>query len=348
MAKTRQEAPPAKGQYRAPPMAPSKRRYDPTEDEAHTDHDNAPIPTGEDEEAPPPRTKAAPAKAAPAKETKAVATRPAARQEVMEAPSVDASMFLSDQRAGMDEVQSADRVVPFLRIAQPMSPELDKQSGSFIPDLEVGDIFNTATKEPWGGEQGILVVPCYYKRQVTEWRPRPAGGGLVRDHGSDQTVVSQAKQNEKGKLVLPNGNEVVVSGTFFCLLINEDDGSFSEVVIPMTSTQMRKARQWNTLMAQVRLPHPIQKGSVFTPAMFYLSYRLTTNQERNDQGTWYGWKIDPDVPTVELENGEATYLAARQFCQLVTEGSVKSADPMTEAASTPGASKPDLDDDIPF
>lgn len=331
MAKTRTApaSPPPKA-TRQEATPPPRRYVTPPDDEPEEGH-----PAEEQEATPPPKAQ----KPTPKTEVAPIKAQvPAAVEEV------DEDLLLADQRAGTDEVQSADRVVPFLKIAQALSPEVDGKDSAYIEDLEPGDIFNSATKEPWGGEDGLVVIPCYYQRRVTEWRPRGAGGGLVKDHGSDQAVIDRAKPNDKGKLILANGHEIVVSGTFFCLLVDTETGGFQEVVVPMSSTQMRKARQWNTMIMGVKLPHPKIKGQVFNPAMFYMSYVLSTVQEQNDQGKWYGWKITPHQPVPEMTGGTALYIAARQFSHLVKEGSVKAA----EAPTGSGGGGAGPEDDIPF
>ena len=59
-----------------------------------------------------------------------------------------------------------------------MSPQLQKQNGSYIPGASAGDMYNTVTNEIYAGEEGISVVPCAYNKKFIEWIPREKGGGV--------------------------------------------------------------------------------------------------------------------------------------------------------------------------
>ena len=69
-------------------------------------------------------------------------------------------------------------------------------------------------------------------------------------------------------------------------------------------------------------------GRVFTPPTFSHKYKLSTVQESNDRGNWFGWNIEIlfDAKTggilEKLPNGQDIYLAARKFKSKVTSGEV--------------------------
>ena len=60
--------------------------------------------------------------------------------------------------AGAD-FTSDEMQMPFIRIAQAMSPEIKKSDAKFIEGCGQGDIFNNLTHEYWG--EGVEVIPCY-------------------------------------------------------------------------------------------------------------------------------------------------------------------------------------------
>ena len=61
---------------------------------------------------------------------------------------------------GMETIGAEDMQIPFLRILQPLSPQLIKNDPKFIKGASAGDIFNTVTGQFWEAEEGINVLPC--------------------------------------------------------------------------------------------------------------------------------------------------------------------------------------------
>jgi hypothetical protein len=64
----------------------------------------------------------------------------------------------------------------------------------------------------------------------------------------------------------------------------------------MASTQLKRSRKWMTLATGERLKR--SDGSSFVPPLFYRSYNLGVAAESNNEGEWFGWKVDrgPSLP----------------------------------------------------
>ena len=62
-------------------------------------------------------------------------------------------MFAQDAGIGVTDLGSEDLAIPFLKILQKMSPELDD-----IASAKSGDIINTVTKDVIKGKGGVRVV----------------------------------------------------------------------------------------------------------------------------------------------------------------------------------------------
>lgn len=244
---------------------------------------------------------------------------------------VNDAMLYEDEGSGQEGIESQDLMIPRIQVLQTMSPQLNKRDGKFIEGAEVGHIWNTVSNETVDGEDGIVVVPIKYRRAHIEWQPERKG--FVRDHGSDGSVLEQCTQEEGFTNRLDNGNEIVVTGEYFIFVVKED-GSYTPALLSMTSSQLKKARRWNSMMNHLKLPKPDGTG-VFNPAMFYSSYKLTTVPEENDKGSWFGWDIemlDGESGGIlkSLKNGQDIYMNARSFKEKLSEGSV-SAVPEEEA-----------------
>ena len=148
---------------------------------------------------------------------------------------------------------------------------------------------------------------------------------MVADHGADSSCLESCSRGDKGEYFTDEGNEIVPTGEYFVFMINKD-GSHTPAVLSMSKSQLKKARQWNTMMNRLQI---VANGKQINPAMFWTSYQLTTIPEQNDQGAWFGWSIkmnhDADSGGIikKLKNGKEIYLAARNFKAQVAQGEVK-------------------------
>jgi len=185
--------------------------------------------------------------------------------------------------AGLENVTTKDILIPRLTILQSLSPQCVKTKPEYIPEAKTGDICDVAFKELI--EAPLTFIPVYFMTQYLEWRPMRKG--LAGIH-NDMSILSGCTKNEKGQFVLPNGNVISETAQFFGLNVNSD---YRFSFIPMTSTQLKKARFWNTLATSEKVMRKDGSGE-FTPPMFYRSYILSTVPESNDQGNWDGWKIE--------------------------------------------------------
>jgi hypothetical protein len=240
----------------------------------------------------------------------------------------DPSMMENDAGAGLENVGINDVAIPFIVILQALSPQV-KRGEQKIDGAEEGDIFNTVTNEVSSGAEGIYVIPCAYKKAFVEWKPRETGGGFVRQYDSED-ILNQTQKDAKGRDILPNGNAIVTTAYHYVLVLNPVTGYYSEAVISMTSTQLKKSRKWNTIMMNMQMSKA--DGTKFTPPIFSQVYLLTTEPEQNEAGSWSGWRIEPysQVPSMEL------YQAAKKFSQDVNKGLVKeSAPPTLDDEDTP-------------
>jgi hypothetical protein len=171
------------------------------------------------------------------------------------------------------------------------SPEYDKTHKDYdekqIDDCNVGDIFNSLSREivhRQGGNE-LAFVPCGYDKMYVEWKTRESGGGMVKSHRDPAIMEEVVSRNDKGQNVLRNGNVLVDTAYFFGLIPNNGDNTMA--VIGMASTQLKHARFWLNLMTGLKVG-PNRR----TPPMFSHKYAISTVPERNEKGSWFGWKIE--------------------------------------------------------
>ena len=238
-----------------------------------------------------------------------------------------ASMFEQDGMSGMDNMGSEDFAMPFLRVLGQLSPETNKRDAKYVEGAEPGMIFNTVTKQAYDGEKGINVVPCFYKREYVEWQDRGEGTGApVAIHSVESGIIKEATRDGLGKDRLSNGNYLENTASYF--VMTED---LQQALITMKATQLKVSRTWNSMMNTLKLKG---KNGLFTPASYSHVYNLSTVQQSNEKGTWFGWNVAMIGP-VQDEN---LYGAAKAFASSMRNVEVK------HDKDEPAASK----EDVPF
>lgn len=265
-----------------------------------------------------------------AKQTKTPGVAPAKNQR--QEPEIDWSQYGA---TGFEKTSTEDLGIPFLAIVQSGSPELKKSHQDYetkkIPGCEEGSIFNTVTRDLLyspGGE-ALIFVPCAFEKVFNEWKPRGdgggGGGGFVRSH-SNPLIINECKRNEKNQDILPNGNMIVTTGTFFGKYQHED--KWEPAIISMTSTQLKKVRLWLNMMMAIK-----QNGRPLP--MFSHKYAIMTAAESNNNGSWFGWHIEG----AGMNTDQALITEAAEIAKKITSGNR----PMLGAPAATTAS-----DDVPM
>jgi hypothetical protein len=232
---------------------------------------------------------------------------------------------------------SSEMQIPFVRVLQALSPQLNKKKPEYIEGATQGDLFNTVTGEYWPGEQGVTVIPCFQTTKYLEFVPRDMGGGFKGEISPNDSVLQQTMRSGS-KEMLPSGNELVKSDQHFCLVVAED-GSYQPAVVDMKSTQLKVSRRWKTQIAMQKVKHP-KTGAMITPAVFATMWKLSTTEESNDQGSWNNYQVEK----VGLVTNRDLLLEAKAFRDSIAAGEVK-------AAAEEGVSRPSSNNDdseIPF
>ena len=239
--------------------------------------------------------------------------------------------------AGEGAAFSADEMqIPFVRLLQALSPQLNKKKAEYIEGASSGDAFNNVTGQYWDGEQGLTVIPCYQTTKYLEFTPREMGGGFRGEISPNNPVLQQTTRSGS-KEILPNGNELVKSDQHFCLIVDED-GGFQPAVIDMKSTQLKVSRRWKTQIAMQKVTLP--DGRKVTPPVFATMWKLRSVEESNDQGSWSNWAVEK----VGLVEDRDLYQEARTFRKSIEAGEVKAAPDEHEQS----AARQEADQDIPF
>lgn len=244
--------------------------------------------------------------------------------------------FIQDAGAGFEDADASAYAIPFLQILQSGSPQCKRSDGLYIPGAEEGMFYNSVTQEIYSGSDvvnqnggevtkgGLQLVPCHYTQRFIEWQPRETGGGFVTERMPDDPAALQTVKDDKGRDKLPNGNILVDTRNHYVLLVNPD-GTIVPIVATFSSTQLKKSRNWMSKMNGIK----IKNGSAFiTAPMASRMYHASTVPEKNDKGSWFGWKIE----LVGVVQDATLYQAAMDFRTAIIAGKAKEAQPAQPAA----------------
>ena len=194
--------------------------------------------------------------------------------------SVLSTMFEADAGVGMENLGQEDLALPFLKVLSGNDPVLDENE-----QARKGDIYNTVTGALYKGKTGVRVIPAVYQRRFIQWAPRGAGSGAP-------TAIYESREA--------------------CPITQRS----AEDNISMKSTQLKKSRKWNSMMASRQMEGA---NGTFTPARFSHIYHLRTVSEENSKGSWHGWEMSCEGPVVD----EQLYGRAREFASSIKAGEVK-------------------------
>jgi len=224
---------------------------------------------------------------------------------------------------GSENATSADDfAIPFIQIAQALSPQLDRSDAKYIEGLEKNQLFNTVTGEVFG--DGCIVIPVKYERKYLEFVLREQGGGLVDVHDTYDAEVLK-RRDDKNRSIADNGHQIVETRSFYCI-VQGKDGTWYPAMIGMKSTGLKKAKQWMSMVQGVQWTR--SDGSPFVAPMFARKYRIGVAQEHKNGNTWGNWTIqrldeEPLDPTMtEFQQAHNFYKTMGEYTVDYTQGEV--------------------------
>jgi len=183
-----------------------------------------------------------------------------------------------DSAEGFQDINQETMAIPFLKIAQQLSPALKSNKPEFIEGLKIGEFYNSVTKEIYGDT--IEMVVGKFERIYTEWLP--GRKGFVGYH-SPEEAEDMATEKTFGKWKV--GENLLQENYIYYILIggHEHEGV---MIQSLTSTQIKKAKAWNRQLTTHIMPNK-QKA-----LPYYLRWNLKTVEEHKDDNDWFGISIN--------------------------------------------------------
>ncbi len=184
----------------------------------------------------------------------------------------------NDSMEGFEDITSSTMAIPFVRILQKLSPQLNKQKPEYIEGAEEGDWFNSTTKEVYGPEINVIVAK--FEHVFIEWRPNR--GGFVGYH-TPENAERLTVDTTFGAWKTAKGNDLIE--TFIYMGLIEGHEAEGVVVLSFTSSAIKMAKEWNRLMTT----HIMSNGERARP--YYLIWKLSSEYKENEKGSWYAPKV---------------------------------------------------------
>jgi hypothetical protein len=245
-----------------------------------------------------------------------------------------------DARQGLENIGQEDLAIPFLKILEKLSPEVDKnKADKYIDGAEPGDVWDSVNEKLYKQEEGFFVVPLSYKKEDIEWRLRSAGGGLVKVWPQSENIMSKTKKSADGKHDMLGPDTEVLSTAQHLVIVVDKQGGAYPAIIAMTKARLKASRKWNSKMTALKFEDA--QGS-YTPPSYGTVWRVNTTPESNDQGSWYNWSFNFEQA---VENADL-YESAKSTRQAGLEGAMQAK--YEDLQDTPTSSPGSADNDKPI
>lgn len=225
---------------------------------------------------------------------------------------------------GMADVTSADLTLPRYTILQGLSPQVNPRKDEYVEGAKMGMIMNSATGQVMDSVQ--LVMGAYQRRNI-EWVPRDkpcpianlpkvTGGGLYRDYGTDDSILSECLlYEENNSLWTPRGHELVVTGTWY--VINPETLSIG--FLAMGKTQLTSSKK---LMAGIRDEKVNTSKGIIPAPLYFRIWELNTKIRQSGENEWFVWNHKPGPRIQEHVNGRAILEIVKELNRTIKEGEV--------------------------
>ena len=209
---------------------------------------------------------------------------------------------------GLEDLDSSDRSVPFIKVLEKNSPEIETVDGA-----KPGMFINTATLELY---DSVRFVPATRDHLFVEWVPIDNGGGLVASYGILEDISKWAK-TQRGKIKLKNGNDLVETFYLYGLVLPEegDDGDPMPAVISFTSTRIRAYKSIVNRSDSIMLRGA--NGNKFKAPWFCHVWRLTSEKKVDGNQSWYVYKAEFDGESAEAVRLPADHPAVQLGAEMV-------------------------------
>jgi hypothetical protein len=234
--------------------------------------------------------------------------------------------MLADAGQGLENVTAADIAIPYLKLLQKASPEVEDGNPAQIEGAAAGHVLDTVTRQlvdmRESKQRFALIVPVTFEHLIVTWRPKKAGGGIVRKQPYNKAVLdaAQVTVNDDGKTILLDTDSNILEDTMeYHVLMLTPEGTTHWAILAMSSGKLGPARKLMALINGKTVPGTKKTAPLFSHlykmTVFLDKSKRTGDMFQNFRFVDHGAITDP-----------ALYRAAKDFRSKILAGAVKAAD----------------------
>lgn len=239
--------------------------------------------------------------------------------------------YAEDAGQGFENQTSEDVGIPFIVLAQPLSPEVQAEGSEVKP----GTWINRGTGDVFAG--GVDFVPALTRHVYREWSSKePSNSAPVGDHEIDSELIVRVRRDQQfGEYTHPDNPEHPLIETFEVYGIQvTPEGGGVPAVITFSSTGIRAYKDWILRARSIIIALP--SGKKINPPLFSHVYRLTSKRVEKKPHVWW-------VPAVSFASPEGAvasrllpssdlYGMAKALKEAVQSGQAKVQQPTRDGA----------------
>lgn len=233
-------------------------------------------------------------------------------------------MDMGDMMMGMENMDADSMSIPFIQLLQKMSPMVDPDDPAYVEGALAGMLFNTVTNQLYNAKVGVKIIPVFYKRSFILWGGREAAESGFKGEFTVEEFDEIMKEpgrvvedkgryfvpDEDGKFDVKKSDYYADTRSHYIMIENPLDGSWSEALLSLSSSQIKPSKMLMTMLSQKRIRTP--KGPACPPS-FYNIVTMSTIGMSNDKGSWSGAKFELTgaVDADTFAQAKAFYMAVR-------------------------------------
>ena len=187
--------------------------------------------------------------------------------------------LLDSGYTGFENVDNDSLQIPFLKMAQPTSVQVNEDDPAYIKGLKPGCFYNSITNKNYG--KSINVIALGYYRLFIEWEE--GGSAPVNTYTPEELekVVSRGEvQKDSYQYTSSEGNSIKDTRYFFVSLPDfPEDGV---ILFPLSSTSIGHAKKWLTKASMI-----VSSDGKKQYPLFASIWKLETAYNENEKGKWY-------------------------------------------------------------
>lgn len=243
-------------------------------------------------------------------------------------------MFENLEYTGFENVDNDSLSIPFLKIAQSTSPQVNEDDPGHIKGLKPGYFYNNISCRNL--EKVVKVVALGYYRLFVEWAEGSNAPETTYTKFELEKAVNAGEVEKNGVFYKSSaGNPIKDTRYFFVSLPDfPEDGI---LLFPLASTSITHAKKWLTKASMLMMPN----GKPYP--LFAHIWEMSTALNENDFGKWYtlGTKKNTLISPVSMINQSQLEIIKQQL--LVVKEYLKNVQMINYADVQEDSSESDVD-----